>query len=273
MDYDERISDACRTILLSHGEPRERAVILFHGLTASPPQFRRYARALYERGHNVLVPLLPLHGFRNRMTESLAALTEETLRSFASGSLETARVLGRTVTVAGFSAGGTLALWLAQNESFDRAVAIAPFLGAAGIPRAAMDVMCAALLRLPNWFVWWDPIRRERQQPDHGYPRYPTHALARLYRVSRDVLERASSPPRAREVAVVLNRGEASVNNAVVRRMIARWNAAGAAVRLRELRRMPPSHDIIEPERCVALAERVFPEILDAIDPEGERAG
>lgn len=264
----DHVSEAGRTILLSHGRTQERAVLLFHGLTSTPKQFRRYAQALFERGYNVLAPRLPHHGHRDRLTEALAGVTEAQLRTFASESLDAARTLGEHVTVAGFSAGGTLALWLAQRAQFDRAVAVAPFFGAAIVPPPLMGTICAALLRLPNRFLWWDPVRRERQMPEHGYPRYPTHALARLYRLSREIVDdAASAPPKAREVVVVFNAGEASVSNAATRGLLSKWRRAGAHVDEIVLRAMPPSHDVIEPERRVDLASRVFPLILDAIDP------
>ncbi len=269
---DERISEAGRTILLSHGVERPRAVVLFHGLTATPKQFRRYASDLFARGHNVLVPRLPKHGYRNRLTDALAGLTEEDLRDLARESIVAAGALGARVTVAGFSAGGTIALWLAQRHALDRAVAIAPFLGVAAIPTPCMNVGANVLLRLPNWFVWWDPIRRERQMPDDGYPRYATHALAQLYRLSRAVMRDACEPPAARAVTVVLNGGEASVSNGAIRATVRRWGAAGARIERVDLRGMPPSHDIIEPERNPTLAARIYPAILEAIDPVRDAA-
>lgn len=264
---DGRVSEAAQPILLVHGEPVSRAIVLLHGLTASPAQFRSYAHALYARGHNVLVPRLPLHGYSDRLTTALAALTDDELRSFARDCIDAARTLGQRTTIAGFSAGGTLALWLAQREPVDRVVAIAPFLGAAAVPRPVMDVAMRALLHLPNWFVWWDPVRRERQMPEHGYPRYATHAVAQLYRISSDVMRDASQLPAAHRIVLVTNRGEASVSNAAIARTLRRWTTAGAAVEKIELRGMPPSHDVIEPLRSVALAQRVFPIVLDAIDP------
>ncbi|MGH7738270.1 MAG: alpha/beta hydrolase [Candidatus Tyrphobacter sp.] len=267
LDDDERIPPECRTIVLRHEERSREAVLLFHGLTAAPAQFRRYARALFERGCNVLVPRLPLHGYADRLTPALADLTGDVLRTFSGRALDAARELGERVTVAGFSAGGTLTLSLAQSERFARAVAIAPFFGAAAVPRIAMDLAMALWLRLPNRFVWWDPIARERQGPAHGYPRYPTHALARLYELARSIARRAREPATADAVAVVLNCGEAAVSNAQLRALVARWRDAGVRVELIELRGMPPSHDIIEPERNRALSERVFPTILNAIHP------
>jgi pimeloyl-ACP methyl ester carboxylesterase len=264
---DDRVAEESRTILLSHGGLRPRAVILLHGLTASPRQFVRFAHDLYARGYNVLVPRFPRHGYRDRMTETLAGLTDEHLRFFARQSLDAARSLGSRITIAGISAGGTLALWLAQHQSFERAVAISPFLGVAVLPGPLTGIAMRTLLHLPNRFVWWDPIRREQQMPRHGYPRYATHALAYLYRISDDVLHEAKEyPPAVQSIKLVINGGEASVSNGAIRALASAWRRRGAPVEDVLLRHMPPSHDIVEPERNAALAERVYPRILDAID-------
>jgi alpha-beta hydrolase superfamily lysophospholipase len=266
---EAEVSEASRTILLRHSGVRPRAVLLLHGLTASPRQFIRYAQDLFARGHNVLVPRYPLHGYRNRLTDALAGLTGEQLRTFALESLEDARTLGDRVTIAGFSAGGTLALWLAEREEADRVVAIAPFLGLPALPDALTSLAMRVALRLPNRFIWWNPVLRERQLPEHGYPRYATHAIARLYEISRDVMQSAASlPPKSRTLALVLNAGEASVSNRAALRLLAGWDRGGANVERVLLRPMPPSHDIIEPESKRELAARVYPTILDAIDPQ-----
>jgi pimeloyl-ACP methyl ester carboxylesterase len=228
----------------------------------------RYAQDLFARGHNVLVPRYPLHGYRNRLTDALARLTDEQLRTFALESLASARALGDRVTVAGFSAGGTLALWLAEREQSDRVVAIAPFLGVAALPDAITRVAMGIALRLPNRFIWWNPILRERQLPEHGYPRYATHAIAHLYEVSREVMRDAEAlPPKSDSLALVVNAGEASVSNRAALRLLAGWKKRGANVERVMLESMPPSHDIIEPQRKSELPQRVYPTILNAIDP------
>ena len=67
-----------RTILLEHAAATPLAVVLFHGLTNSPAQYAQLAPDLYNSGVNVLVPRLPDHGFRDRLTTALATLTAET---------------------------------------------------------------------------------------------------------------------------------------------------------------------------------------------------
>ena len=67
------IAPECRTRLLTHGARAARAVVLLHGLTNCPEQFRALGERLYERGANVYIPRLPEHGLADRMTTALGA--------------------------------------------------------------------------------------------------------------------------------------------------------------------------------------------------------
>jgi carboxylesterase len=263
------VGDKGRTIVRVHGERRPRAVVLLHGMSSSPPQFERYASELFARGHNVLVPRLPHHGHADRFSTALARLRPDELYAAAGDYVAIARELGERVTIAGFSLGGLLAAWCAQHYEFDRCVAIAPFLGVAWVPARLMTALAEGLLRIPNRFHWWDPIVRERQLPDHGYPRYSTHAIAHAYRIARAVLhDAAEKAPLASRIVLVVNARESGVNNRAIRRLYRTWQAQRPdCVELRALKGLPLSHDIIEPLRQRGLAARVYPEILEAIDP------
>lgn len=258
-----------RTKLMIHGERRPRAVVLFHGLSASPMQFVRFAQALHARGHNVIVPRLPRHGYADRLSSALAGLTQASLERTARESIAIAQDLGERVSVAGFSLGGLLAIWSAQHAAIDRAVAIAPFLGVSWIPNRLMPPIMELALRLPNRFGWWDPIAREKQLPEHGYPRFATHALAQAYRLAAAVmLDARLSPVLAQNLTFVVNQREAAVNNRAVRRLAARLRQhADGRVHTEALLDLPFSHDIIEPLRHPELADRVFPQLLEIIDP------
>ena len=262
------IGDLGRTTLLVHPAVRPTAVVLFHGLSASPAQFARFAAELHEHGHNVIVPRLPHHGHRDRLSTALERLTADELRATAVQSVELASRLGERVVVAGFSLGGLLTTWVAQRESLHRAVAIAPFLGVSMVPNRWMSPLAELMLRLPNRFPWWDPIARERQLPEHGYPRYATHALAHAYRLARDVLNEATiRAPRTTDLVFVTNAREAAVNNRAVFRIVEQLRAHRSAnVRHIELTGLPLSHDVIEPLRHPNLADRVFPQLLSIIE-------
>ena len=263
------VSDKGRTVARLHGERRPRAVVLLHGMSSSPPQFERFSHDLFSRGHNVLVPRLPRHGHSDRLSTALARLRPDDLYAGVDEYIAIARELGERVTIAGFSLGGLLAAWSAQHYRVDRCVAIAPFFGIAWIPTGLMTAVAETMLRIPNQFHWWDPVLRERQMPEHGYPRYSTHAIAHAYRIARSLLrEAAMRGPSADHVVLVVNARETGVNNRAIRRLYASWRAHRPdAVELVALRGLPPSHDIVEPLRRGNLAARVYPEILAAIDP------
>ena len=261
---DETIHARGGTILLGHGRPTPRAVLLLHGLTASPMQCGELARRLHASGDTVLVPRLPGHGAHDRLTPQLRDLRAHQLIAAAEEALEIARGLGSSVVVAGFSLGGLLAAWLAQHHAFDHAVAIAPFLGVSAVPRAATAALAASLRRLPNAFVWWDPVRRERLMPDHGYPRYPTHAIAECLGIAVALAGSArTTPPKARRLTIVTNASETGVNNAAARDLARSWRAHDPdSVQLHSITGLPPSHDVIEPLRPGTLARRAYRTLL-----------
>jgi carboxylesterase len=268
-DAAAHVGELGRTLVFDHGRRTEHATLLLHGLSASPRQFAGIAQALHERGHNVFVPRLPRHGYSNRLSEALATLNAAQLEACANDSLEIARGLGARVTVAGFSLGGLLAAYLAQFTSVHRAVAISPFLGVSWIPNVLRLPVARFVLRVPNRFFWWDPILRERQLPEHGYPRFASHAIAHGLTLAHEVLEDAQQrPPHADEVVLVINPRDSAVNNRAIVRLAQRWRRRKPeAVTVHRLSGLPPFlHDIIEPKRYPDVARRVLPVLVELID-------
>jgi alpha-beta hydrolase superfamily lysophospholipase len=255
------------SILLEHDAPVRRAYLLLHGLTASPPQFEAFGRILFDRGANVLIPRLPHHGYGDRLTPALQDLTADELRAFATANVALANGLGREVVVVGFSLGGTLAAWIGQRFPVLRATAIAPFLGIAGLPHPLTRPLARFALRVPNRYFWWDPVRREELQPAHGYPRVPTHALARAAELGHELLSDAERwRPAARDVQVVVNAREAAVSNASATELARAWSrTTGQRIVLHRLRGLPISHDIIEPSRNPQIVRRIYPALVELV--------
>lgn len=253
-----------------HPARQPRAIVLIHGLSASPAQFERVAQDLFERGHNVLVPRLPKHGHANPLSTALERLRDHDLYEAATQYVAVARELGDRVTIAGFSLGGLLAAWIGQHYDIARCVPIAPFFGVSLIPNRFMGAVAERLLRVPNRFHWWNPILRDRQTPSNGYPRYATHAVAHSYRIARLLLDEArTSRPRAEQFAIVTNAAEVAVNNYAIRRLYKSWRRqCPGAVEMARITGLPPSHDIVSPLRPWRLADRVHPHLLRAIDPQ-----
>ena len=83
--------------VLAHGRQTERVVVLLHGITSSPPQFRALGELFHSRGHNVFIPCLPRHGMADRMTVELASLTADELRVWMDEVIDIAQGLGERV--------------------------------------------------------------------------------------------------------------------------------------------------------------------------------
>lgn len=268
-DHAAHVGELGRTLVFDHGHRTDRAIVLLHGLSASPRQFLAIAQALHGRGHNVFVPRLPRHGHRNRLSEALATMNAAQLEACANDSLEIGCGLGRRVTVAGFSLGGLLAAYLGQNAPVHRAIAISPFLGVALLPNLFRLPLARWVLKRPNRFLWWDPFLRERQLPEHGYPRFATHAVAHGLTLAHEVMEAAdSTAPKADELVLVINPRDSAVNKRAIMRLAQRWfRRKPQAVTIHRLSGLPPFlHDIIEPKRYIAVSERVTPVLVEIID-------
>ncbi len=268
---DDTIHARGGSLLLAHGRPTARAVLFLHGLTASPMQCDALARRLHANGDSVIVPRLPGHGARDRLTTQLRDVPAQQLIDAAYEALAIARGLGTSVVVAGFSLGGLLGAWLAQHERVDHLVAIAPFLGVFALPGAATAALAASLRMLPNVFLWWNPMKRERLMPDHGYARFPTRAIAEALGIATELhaLARASAPA-TRRITIVTNESETAVNNGAARTLAAAWRAhRGIDVDLHRMTGLPPSHDIIESLRPGTVARRAYRTLLPILHDTG----
>jgi alpha-beta hydrolase superfamily lysophospholipase len=247
------------------GTPGAGAVVLLHGLTASPPAWRAVAEALAARGRTVVVPRLLLHGHGDRMTEALRGIRAQALIDDVAAIVRVVAELGEELTIAGHSLGATLALDAASHApQAARVVAIAPFLGIAGVPHEVHPLLRGALALAPNVFLWWDPVLRERLEPAHGYPRYPLAALQAGLTVADRARSDAHRAPRARAIDIVINAAETSVNNRTAQRLADDWRRAGASIAVHRLKGLGWSHDIIEPAR--APAQLALATLVDIID-------
>ena len=268
-DHDQ-VGELGRTILLSHGERTKHVALLLHGMSASPTQFGEFARILHARGYNVLVPRLPRHGYSDRLTEALADLSAAQLKDMTTQAVEIAHGLGESVTIVGFSLGGLLAAWAAQFHRVSKVMCIAPFFGVAWMPHRFAPFASGLLLHLPNRFHWWNPIKREKLMPAHGYPRYSTHAVGQAYGLVHDVFHDAQShSPRAGKIIMVTNSRETTINNRSARKLLELWRVQDdQIVSAFEFTDLPLSHDIIEPLRHPEIVQRVYPKLLELLEQE-----
>ena len=260
-----------RTQLMTHGYQVERAVVLFHGYTNAPQQFRAWGQRLFTQGYNVYAPRAPHHGLPDPLTTEHAQLTATELKLAAAQAFEIARGLGDQVSVIGISMGGLMAGWLAQQAAqIDCAMLIAPALGFRAIPWRVTPLVREAALRLPNIFRWWDPVAKSAGAgPQHAYPRYSTRSLAQLLRLSRDLQAAAArSAPAAQAVIVVTNANDEAVDNTGAARLIAAWRRAGARnVSAHEFSATDQlGHDLIDPDQPNQRVDYVYEVLTRLLD-------
>lgn len=265
------VNPVCRTYLLTHGHRTERAIVLLHGMTNCPAQFTQLAPLFFERGYNVLVPRIPRHGLLDRDTEELKYLTPQELRTFGDMVADIARGLGERVTVAGISAGGVVAAWIAQfRPDVEQAVVMAPALGLLPnwplLGTRANWLATGILSRLPN--IMTQRLLGPKEGPPHGYNGFATHGLTATFRLGAVVLKTARNKPLAVQRALVLmNDHDEAVNNAMIRDLARAWRArAGDRVAFYTFSaKMRLIHEFIEPQRPHQRVDVVYPILLKLI--------
>lgn len=267
LDGPEILPEA-RSTLLHHGTRTPLAVVLLHGFTNHPGQWREFAPLVFERGANVFIPRLPEQGDKNRMTRRLAHLTAETLVERASQAVDIACGLGERVCVAGISSSGLLCAYFGQHRAdVARTIPIAPVFAILKLPYWLSAIAAQAMLALPNFFLWWDPRIREQQRPATAYPRYPTHALAQTMRIGDEVYQTCAHEPfAAKSIVTMVNVNDPAVNNDVTARVVRQWQRRrGDAASLISFDDLPHNHDIVEPDNPKARTGVVYPRLIDAI--------
>jgi hypothetical protein len=250
-----------RSIVLTHGHPTERVFVLLHGLTNAPRQFRALGEKLFATGANVVIPRLAHHGLADRLTDAHAALTAQDLIEYAEYGVDLAQGLGQRVIVVGLSISGISAAWLAQNRNdIDEVFLLAPFFGPAVVPDPLTPAFAAALVRLPNKMLWWDPrVRENLPGPPYAYPRFATRPLGEALRLGLDVAQN-NNPLKVQRLGLILTENDPAVNNRRTRRLLEQWRAASPETEF-FLHEFPAAenipHDFIDPLQPDAHTEKI----------------
>jgi alpha-beta hydrolase superfamily lysophospholipase len=272
---DAQINPMCHPRVLTGGARSDRVLVVFHGFTNCPKQFDLLAEAFSRIGYNVFMPRLPGHGMADRMSEDLRTLTAEDLVQAGESAVEIAHGLGDHVTIMGLSSGAVLAAWLARNRTdIDCVVLIAPSFAPHGVPEPAARRLTSILRGLPNFFLWWDPRSRENVLgPKQAYPRYASHALAEVYRLGFEVIERPDLGRLAAKVVLITSAADEAVNNDLAFELVRRWRSRGADVRTFEFPAVQGvRHDMIDPEQPYERTRVTYP-VIEHLTVEGERRG
>jgi carboxylesterase len=254
---------------MSYGKKVDRAVILVHGYTSCPRQFHELGKRFYDLGCNVLVAPLPHHGFLDRMTKAHGQLTAEELAAYADETVDIAQGLGTEVTMMGISAGGTTTAWAAQNRrDLDMALIISPLFGFRKIPTLFTGAVMNIFGFLPDEFVWWNPVLKDKEPPDYAYPRYSQHALVQILRLGFSVQAQARRlKPTAEKIAVVFNANDNMINNDLATGVVKSWGAHHANLTTYEFgRELLLHHDIIDSSQSAAKVDIVYTRLIKLVN-------
>ncbi len=257
------------SVALVHGSQTTTAVVIFHGYTHGPYQWRVIDKAYYDAGYNVWVPLAPFHGYADRMTTDLSKLTPEILRQYADANVDIGRGLGKNVEVVGLSAGGDAAVWAAAaRPDVTRAVAIAPMMSPPGVPSWLLMPGARLLRYTPDIRYWWQPSLKEKA-PGPAYPRYSVRGVFAAVQLTQWALAqaRAAGGPIARgKVELLANFGDHAIdvpfNVAAIKQLVPTDRLTIFTI--------PASrgfgHDLIEPENeNKAVMDQVYPLLEEAL--------
>jgi esterase/lipase len=214
-----------------HEQRAEQAIVLLHGLTATPYQFYPLGEAFFKQGYNVFIPRFPYHALQDHLTETIASLKAEQLVEILCRALDIAQGLGEKVGVAGLSMGGVVTSWASQyRPDVDRAMIISPAFAVQIIPIGLTPAAVSCILAVPNFFRWWDPVLKDTPVPPlNNYPWLSSHALAQTMRLGQLVqAEARRKPPVVSKVVMVTNQNDASVDNRAAEALVTSWQQAGA---------------------------------------------
>lgn len=220
-----------KTIFLSHGRKTKRAVLWLHGYTSATPQFKHLAELCFKKGYNVLVPCMPHHGLKDRLTSEIGKMTAKEQKRFVDNMVDIMHGLGNEIVVGGLSMGGIMTAWIAQQHpDVDTAIIIAATFGYKAIPTPLTRITTLAFLALPNMRQWWDNEKKDTvQDPWYGYPHRYTRSLVQLLDLGHQILGLAKhDPPAAKKVWVVVNDHDESVDNKMLQKLVDTWLNSGA---------------------------------------------
>ncbi len=266
---DAAVSPEAYSRFYSHLARTPLAVVLVHGFTNNPEQYSRLAPTLHARGHTVVIPRLPGHGDRDRSGRRLGHVRLADWLRTTDEAIDIACGAGERVVISGISVGGVLAAWAAvRRADIARAIPVAAFFGIIRLDLLANALLGRVLATLPNVDFPWDPFGDQSQIPPYAYPRFPTRGLGESLLLGTALVAHArAAPPAAREVVMVTNAHEPAIDNTLIDRAIAGWNASRArSARDYRFADLPSNHDIIDPTNPLQRIDIVYPKLIELIE-------
>lgn len=263
------LNPLCTTEVLDRGERTQQSVLLLHGYTNCPAQFRRLAQAYYDAGYNVVSLRLPAHGLADRLTKAMTDLTPAELADRTDTAMDIAAGLGEEVTVVGLSAGGTLAAWLAaQRDDVNTAVLIAPLMVPKVLPNQTVAPLARAARYLPDYYVWWDgDLKGELASPPYAYPRFSIRSMGAMLALGLRAQSAVTREEPLDKLVLITTENDAAVSNAAVTNMGRKLEPlARETVIVHFPADSGYSHDLIDPQGDnAAVIDTIYAEIGPAL--------
>jgi len=94
--------------IFHHGKKTTDVIVLTHGMSDSPFYVKAIAKRFYNKGCNVILPLLPAHGLINPSEIIKDSALDIKWKHEIDQAVEVARKLGDRISIGGFSTGGAL---------------------------------------------------------------------------------------------------------------------------------------------------------------------
>jgi carboxylesterase len=253
-----------KSIALLTGSQENTAVVVFHGYTSVPAQFRVIAQGYRDQGYNVWVPRLPYHGESDKMTRDFSKITERVARDFADDNIDIARGLGKNVVVIGLSGGGSLGVWAgAERKDVAQTVLISPVLHPLGLPEWADRPVARALRISPvDVYRWWDEDKKADNVEGYNYPRLSLGGLAAMLSLTHFVEDRVgdSGKPVTTKTLLIRNNGDQRLDSAYNERFVKRVVAPGSL----DIFRIPASAGLLHNFVSVEPYSESYPNIRTA---------
>jgi pimeloyl-ACP methyl ester carboxylesterase len=183
-------NEKCRSKFFLQPNPAQKVCLFFHGFTAGPYQFEPLGEALFQAGYNVLVPLQPGHGIAGDWNgDNPPPMPEDpqVYQQFVLEWVQQAKSLGKELIVGGYSTGGTLAAWLAQEHSktIEKTLLFAPYLSG---HNKVVDWLVEIL---PFYYEWLN-----KDNPGNfGYDGFSIPVLRIFLDMGEQILDRAKTTP------------------------------------------------------------------------------
>ncbi|HEX5335721.1 MAG TPA: alpha/beta fold hydrolase [Propionicimonas sp.] len=183
---DEAIPEATRSRLFEPDGDSIATVVIWHGFTNAPSQFRAVAEELQSGGYRVLVPRMPYHGEQDVLNRDLVKLTTGQLVDHLNAVVDIAAGFGDPVWAVGLSAGATIAGWAAATRvEVSRLVLAAPLVAPVGFPLPLVRLFVKFPRIVPRLYWWWDPrVKAKIVGSPHAYPGFPLPGIMSFLHLS-----------------------------------------------------------------------------------------